>query len=295
MKKLIIKVIKVMRFYSLIMFRNVTLGKKKYKVKKVIKNRLAEAMADKNYELCVDVVFRTIFDIREGAFIDVGANIGQTLIKVISIDNDRQYIGFEPQIEGCCFIDKFIKDNSLNKYVIMPLGLSDKKGVLRLGLRESCDATASIVDKYRPEGFYSYYQYIPVELGDNILPTFGLSSISIIKIDVEGAELDVIRGLVDTINIHTPYIFFEVLPHYLFATRQELDEVTKKFRDQRHTEIEHVLKSHGYVIYQIRTDEGLHKVNVLKADKSKVFNYIAVPDKEEKDFIKNYPDEVCCN
>jgi len=172
------------------------------------------------------------------------------------------------------------------------LGLSDKEGLVKLGLRESCDVTASMVDEYRPDGFYSYYQYIPVVPGDNILPSFELISLSIIKIDVEGGELDVINGLTHTIKAYMPYIFFEVLPHYLFVTQQELDEDTKRYRDHRHAQTERVLLNHGYVIYQIRPEEGLRKVNVLKAAKRQLFYYVAVPSKEEKKFIEAYPGSI---
>lgn len=292
MKKLLVKILQTSQFFILTILRKAAIGKQKYAVHGIIKNKLAVAALEKNYEAWADIVFSAIFRIRDGAFIDVGANTGQTLIKILSIDNKRQYIGFEPQIAGCFFIDKFIKDNALSNHTILPLGLSDREGLVKLGMRESCDVTASMVNEYRPDGFYLYYQYIPVVPGDNILPIFELPSLSIIKIDVEGGELDVINGLENTIKAYMPYIFFEVLPHYLFVTQQELDEDTKRFRDHRHAQVERVLVGHSYVIYQVQPEEGLRKVNTLKAAKRQLFYYVAVPSKEEKKFIEAYPGSI---
>ena len=150
-------------------------------------------------------------------------------------------------------------------------------GVYQLGLRETNDVTASIVEEYRPEGFYNYFQYIPVVTGDDILGEIGLSSVSVLKIDVEGGELDVIKGMHSFIKMYTPYIFFEVLPHYLFATQCDLDEKTKEFRNGRNQEMDSVLKDHDYLIYQIRPNEGVKKINKISADNRQLFYYVAVP------------------
>lgn len=285
MKRRLKRIIKTARFYLLALLRKVAIGERKYSIRGVCQSKLAIATIEKNHEEETNPVLKAIFDIRKGAFIDVGANVGQTLIKLLTIDNNRQYIGFEPQVSGCFFIDQFLRDNKLNNHVIMPLGLSNRNEIVKLGLREVNDVTASMVEEYRPEGFYSYYQYIPVIPGDDILPIFELSSISVIKIDVEGGELEVIKGLRLTIEKYMPYIFFEVLPHYLFVTQTELDKKTREFRNQRHSDMERVLRGHGYVIYQIRPNDELRRIDAIKAARRHFFNYVAnyvaVPQKEE--------------
>lgn len=140
------------------------------------------------YEVWVNKLFQTIFRIRDGAAIDVGANVGQTLIKVLGIDRDRQYIGFEPQVSCSFFIDQFITQNGLGNHVILPIGLSDNRAYVKLGLSHSGDVRASIIEKYRPSGFFSQFKYVPVVPGDEVLPVFELDSIALLKIDVEGAS-----------------------------------------------------------------------------------------------------------
>src|SRR5262245_40272959 len=47
----------------------------------------------------------------KGAFIDVGVNVGQTLVKVKSISIDRSYIGFEPNPACLYYVGELIKQN----------------------------------------------------------------------------------------------------------------------------------------------------------------------------------------
>jgi FkbM family methyltransferase len=249
-------------------------------------------MTTHQYEVWVDNLFQTIFRIRDGAAIDVGANVGQTLIKVLGIERDRQYIGFEPQVSCCFFIDQFITQNRLGNHVILPIGLSDNRDYVKLGLSYSGDVRASIIEKYRPSGFYSTYKYVPVVPGDEVLPVFELDSIALLKIDVEGGELEVIRGLSSTINEYKPYIIFEVLPNYLVSTQTELDQRTIVFRDERHSETDRELRSRGYVIYQIQPKNGILKVDVIKASAHQIYNYLAVPEEEVTRFENAYSDPL---
>ena len=61
---------------------------------------------------------------RPGAVLDVGANLGQTLGSILKVDPSRSYIGFEPQIAACHFVNRFIRDNRLANAIVLPIGLS---------------------------------------------------------------------------------------------------------------------------------------------------------------------------
>ena len=53
---------------------------------------------------------------------------------------------------------------------------------------------------------------IILENGDKILKSLKIEDISVIKIDVEGAEAKVIEGLKETISDKRPFLIFEMLP-----------------------------------------------------------------------------------
>ena len=55
---------------------------------------------------------------------------------------------------------------------------------------------------------------VQTRIGDEALTELGISLISVIKIDVEGAELQVLRGLSGTLRSARPPVIFEVLPKF---------------------------------------------------------------------------------
>ena len=47
-------------------------------------------------------VLKDVFKVCEGTFLDIGVNLGQTLLHVKTLEPARKYIGFEPN-PTCCF------------------------------------------------------------------------------------------------------------------------------------------------------------------------------------------------
>jgi FkbM family methyltransferase len=141
----------------------------------------------------------------EGAFIDVGANIGQTLFKVLAVDPDRQYYGFEPQVSCCADIARFADINGLGDVNILPIGLSDETRMEILYARGPNDIMASIF----PNGGTKN----PVQLrrGDDVIRELGIGKVGVIKVDVEGAEWRVFAGLKETLERDRPFLIFEIL------------------------------------------------------------------------------------
>ena len=240
-------------------------------------------------EKYIDRCLRAILNYKPGAFLDVGANMGQTLLKLLSIDASHQYFGFEPNIECCFYLEQLIALNQLQSCIVLPVGLSNKTGVEHLLLRQDKSATASLIKDFRPDSFYSSYKYVNVAVGDCILEKLDISEIAVVKIDVEGGELECIEGLEQTIRTYRPFIMFEVLQHYLAVTNANLDEAVIQFREQRLRKLEEHLDRHTYSKLRIEPDGKLTKINKIKpgtnADLSHI-NYLAIPHEEEKGFFR---------
>ena len=69
-----------------------------------------------------------------------------------------------------------------------------------------------------------------------------LEKASILKIDVEGAELEVLQSLETTIKLATPFILMEILPVY---------NNENTYRIKRQEKIELLLSQLNYTIYRI--------------------------------------------
>lgn len=72
-----------------------------------------------------EIIF-ILHGLKNGAIIDVGANIGQSLLKVKSLIPNIPYVGIEPSPECNFYLHQLIKKNNLNYCTIVPIGLSNK-------------------------------------------------------------------------------------------------------------------------------------------------------------------------
>jgi FkbM family methyltransferase len=220
---------------------------------------------------------------RPGAFLDVGVNLGQTFFKVLPIlGKEREYLGFEPQIICCDLLRTFIEDNGLIHHRIFPFGLSNEDRRVKLYMRfEGGDDCASIVANFRPDSFYTCHQYISVRKGDDVLRELGTEVVSVIKVDVEGAELEVIEGLAETIIQKRPILIFEVLNNFLAVTGGILSPATIQLRHERLVRLENMLRASRYRIFNILPGHVLREIAVIKprisADLS-LTNYLGVPE-----------------
>lgn len=155
-------------------------------------------------------VLQVLLKETQGCFIDVGVNIGQTLIKVKSIYPDQDYIGFEPNPTCVFYVEKLVEINKFKNTSIIPAGISSKDEILSLNLfsEDITDASATVIDNFRPDTKVHIRKNVVV-LNNQALRI--QQTVGIIKIDVEGSERFVIEGLKDLIRIQRPTIIIEIL------------------------------------------------------------------------------------
>lgn len=152
-----------------------------------------------------------ILERRPSTLIDVGANVGQTLLDFLSAPAGTYYLGFEPNPTCAEHLTQLLSVNALERCRVVPAALGDFNGVgtlhrfggdadpgasTRRDLRPDLPARATPIATFRLD-----------DLGDIIPP----GEISLVKIDTEGNELEVLRGMEGTIRKSQPWILCEVL------------------------------------------------------------------------------------
>lgn len=276
--------------------KKITLGGRTYRIRGLFVNRLALLKSFGSSEAWLDCVYETALKCRPGLFLDVGANVGQTLFKILALDSTRPYLGFEPQISCCFLVQQFVEDNRLKNHTILPLGLSNKNHSLKLFLRAPYyDTTASMVEGFRPDSFYVSHRYICVRKGDELISELGVQDLCAIKIDVEGAELEVVEGLSSTLKQKRPVIIFEVLNHFLVGTGSQLDDSTIRFRESRVQQVETILRDLGYEIFNILPGKRLRRLLRIEPPASadlSLTNYLAVSKLDLDSFLRTFPGSV---
>ena len=218
---------------------------------------------------------RRVLNGRPGAFVDVGVNVGHTLVKLEAIDRGRDYIGFEPNAQCLRYTQHLIAVNRFTRCTLVPVGISNRTGIMKLFMNPDVDPSATIVEGFREPDRYARSVPVPVFVGDEVLDTLGVGQVSVVKIDVEGGELDVVEGLRRTFQRHAPYVFCEVLP--VWDEHSEMG----RFRLERQTRLQAVLAELGYVIFRIYFDATVEHVEEfgIHADMTRS-NYVFVPRAE---------------
>ena len=222
---------------------------------------------------------------RAGTFIDIGVNVGQTLIKVKAVDRSRHYVGFEPNPNCLQYLQHLVALNQFVDTTVIPIAVSNRAGVLKLFLKSDVDSMATIVDGFffKPEQ-YTRSVVVPVFVGDDVLESLGVGTVAIVKIDVEGGELDVMQGLERTLRRSNPFVFCEVLP--------VVDEHIKpgRFRATRQAALRDLLADLEYAIFRINVDdtvEALEDFGGVHSDMT-LSNYIFVPQPEVPRFARMF-------
>lgn len=201
-------------------------------------------------------------------FIDVGANIGQTLLKVKSVDPGCRYIGFEPNPNCVYYLLELLNANQLKDATIYPIGLANHSGIMDLQFYSvsATDTSASLVPGFRSSPTGS----LKVPVCD--LDEAGISDntvAGIVKIDVEGGELDVMKGLKKFLIRDRPLVICEVLPAYSMKNTSRL---------ARQKELGAFLHSMNYLLASIGTQGNLESITKFEVhdDISRV-NYLFYP------------------
>jgi len=170
--------------------------------------------------------------------IDIGGNIGLQSLRMSScVGPNGKVFAFEPLNY---LQEKFKKNLALNRVsnvTLFPFALSDQQNELDLPINKNQwnQGTFSLSNKDTGNN----KQRIVVNVADEMPEIQSLASVSLIKIDVEGFEFQVLKGLKQTLQKHKPRIIFEYDSNYWADTGQKI------------TDCYQYLHSLNYSLYQI--------------------------------------------
>lgn len=147
--------------------------------------------------------------IKDTIAIDIGANIGVHTVSMIdAVGKDGYIVAFEPQklIKRC--LNKTLKKRG-NNFIISSNLVSNKNGKVIFYSDGTGRSRIPIEgDRYIKKWKKTITSTITL---DKYLTELNIkSSISLIKIDVEGHEFEVLEGSKNTINKYKPIIYIEV-------------------------------------------------------------------------------------
>lgn len=189
------------------------------------------------YDLATQLYMREVV-FPGDTFVDVGANIGMiTMLAARLVGPDGRVIAFEPNADVYRRLCAHVQKNQLENVSPNPVGLSDAPATLTLKVwaKNKGWGTFGTLSSEEQSLLTAEYQS-QVCRGDERL-NISTGTPLMIKIDVEGFECRVLRGLVGTLRTHRPTVITELISGTLRRAGSSPEELFE------------IMLAHGYQAY----------------------------------------------
>ncbi len=180
----------------------------------------------------------------EAVVIDVGANIGAQALPVATrLGGGGRVVAVEPTDTA---MTRLRQNCALNPALATRMTLVHR-ALVAPGERAASSYFSSWPLSAAAPGSHPVHQGAPeVSSGigstlDDLIAELGLARVDVIKLDVDGNEIPVLRGASATLRRHHPIVVFELCP-YLLEERGEAPTALTRF-----------FSEHGYTLYDERT------------------------------------------
>lgn len=137
--------------------------------------------------------------------IDIGANIGWTMLNLSRRSLTGKIYGFEPDPYNYDRCRDNIELNKFDNVFLFPLGLSDVNAQLSMEVRVASNRGGNRIST-SSNGSHK----VNVIRLDDFEPVKSLSHVDLVKIDVEGYEMQVLKGSMEVLKQHHPVMFIEL-------------------------------------------------------------------------------------
>jgi len=207
---------------------------------------------------------------------DIGANVGSHTLPIAKCVNEQGKVyAFEPVPWALGKLRKNLGLNHFNNIFIQPIALSDYIDEnAEFSLRASFKTTSEKpVDE---DGSLNHNWWnacekvkVSVETLDNFVARKNIAKLDVIKLDVDGFEVKVLKGAKKTLKSLKPVILMELAPSWLKAKGDGVDELLLLF------------KGYGYRFYDEITFQEIQNIEaeIGKIKPESGINVIAAQDK----------------
>jgi FkbM family methyltransferase len=156
---------------------------------------------------------------------DVGANIGwYSLLAARGVGANGEVVAFEPSIVNAACVQENAATNGMGNVTVIPAAVTDRDGWAVFldrgsleGRLEKNDTQAQAERRAKRDQSHKGASVVPVLTLDSWIAETSTRPPSIVKIDVEGAELGVLQGMLETLRSAKPVLIVE-----LHGTRDEV-------------------------------------------------------------------------
>lgn len=181
--------------------------------------------------------------------IDVGTNIGSVLLNFAQRVGSNGFVyGFEPNpftYDKCL---ENIKLNNLSNLQVSNIGLGDKRTKAKVIAPYDRNRGGVYIKSINPSDDLNQNDdsiYATITTLDSFIHENNIKRISLIKIDVEGYELNVLKGAQGALAQHRPILFVEI------------DDALLRRQDASSKELIKFIRNFGYAIIRADTESAI--------------------------------------
>ncbi len=134
--------------------------------------------------------------------VDAGAHIGTFTIKAAkAVGNDGKVVAIEPDANNFRFLSRNVEANGLQNVSIINKGVWGIQDKLRFNISRK-RTTGHSFYRNKQFGTENTEEFIEVEVDtiDNIIGQSGIGPVNFIKMDIEGAEVEAIKGMDEALS-----------------------------------------------------------------------------------------------
>jgi len=146
-------------------------------------------------EIFIEKIYDKMNFIKKGdVILDIGASIGWYTCKIAKLVGDTgKIIAIEPNPENFFYLKKNIKLNDLKNIITLNLGVWSSKNNIDF-MKNKYASSLNYLHESKNDEINRNNIKIKVDIIDNIIMDLNLKSINLIRMDIEGAEVEAIKG-----------------------------------------------------------------------------------------------------
>jgi FkbM family methyltransferase len=176
---------------------------------------------------------RSVLKLRKGDCVDVGANVGfYSVLFAGLVPSDRRVLAIEPVPSVQEYLSRNLTRNGCDESVHVFRGAAGRvHGTLALDIVPGKEEYSSASLAHASvRGMNTISITVPVAPLDSIVQEHNIKPV-LIKIDVEGSEVDVLLGAQQTLREHRPHLLMEFAPNLLEANGTSGQQMLQVLKD----------------------------------------------------------------
>ena len=174
-------------------------------------------------------------------FFDVGAHIGYDSLKAATTVGEKgRVVAFEPNPHTLTQLRSNIDASSARNVIVQPIACTDTETTLTLfdsTLGGNSGSSSLSRENAGPVTRSYTVRGRPI---DDVVKELAIERLDVLKADVEGAELIVLRGATETLRRFHPKLILEVVPRQLASMGTSVEELESFVRSLGYTTVKAV-------------------------------------------------------